>query len=83
MYGDSINDKEMFKLHKGVIKIRISGNGKLYCHVPYTNYSSDTMKFNKGEKVGVLSIYGRCNAKVSKSKSKKSLFRKFIIQFIA
>ena len=56
IYGDSINDKEMFKIHKGVIKIRISGNGILYCYVPYTNLSSDIVKFNKGQRIGVLSV---------------------------
>ena len=45
IYGDSMNDRELLKLHKGVIKIRVSGNGKLYCYIPYTNYSIDTVKF--------------------------------------
>ena len=50
-----------------MIKIIISGNGKLYYHVPYTNYSSDTVKFNKGEKVGVLSIVEEVMPKTTKS----------------
>ena len=50
-YGDNIDSSKLFKFQKGVIKIRLSGNKKLYCHIPYVNYSNNTKTLKKGEKL--------------------------------
>ena len=64
-YGDNIISSELFKLQKGVIKIKMSGNGKLYCHIPYVNYSSNTKRFRKGQRLGVISLVDKINPSTS------------------
>ena len=55
-FGDNVGPGDLFKLQPGIIKIKLSGNNRLYCHVPYTNLSTETIKFRKGRTVGSLSV---------------------------
>ena len=43
-------------LKPGVIKIKLSGNNKIYCYIPYSNLSEETIKLGKGRLVGSLSL---------------------------
>ena len=55
-FGDNAGPGSLFKLQPGVIKIKLSGNNKIYCHIPYSNLSGETINLNKGRTVGSLSL---------------------------
>ena len=44
-YGDNVGPQNLFKIQSGVIKVKLSGNQKLYCHVPYSNLSEEAVFF--------------------------------------
>ena len=46
-YGDNLGPQNLFKVQSGVIKVKLSGNNKLYCHVAYSNLSEDTISPKK------------------------------------
>ena len=46
-YGDNLGPQNLFKVQSGVIKVKLSGNNKLYCHVAYSNLSEDTISLKK------------------------------------
>ena len=46
------------KFQEGLIKVRKTGNGKLYAYVGYINHTSEKMTIKDGEIVGGLSISG-------------------------
>ena len=60
-FGDCIDSNELMKLHDGIIKIKSSGNNRLYTYVPYTNFSSSIKKFEKGQKLGYLYLCEELN----------------------
>ena len=33
-FGDNVGPGELFKLQPGVIKLKLSGNNKIYTHIP-------------------------------------------------
>ena len=49
-FGDNAGPGSLFKLQPGVIKIKLSGNGRVYCHIPYSNLSEETINLKKREK---------------------------------
>ena len=55
-FGDNENLKPLFKLLPTVIKVKLSGNNKLYCRIPYRNLSSNPINLQKGNIVGSLSL---------------------------
>merc|ERR1711888_255855 len=55
-FGDNENLKPLFKLLPTVIKVKLSGNNKLYCRIPYRNLSSNPFNLQKGNIVGSLSL---------------------------
>ena len=55
-FGDNIGPGKLFKLQPGVIKIKLSGNKKIYTHIPYSNISDETIILKKGNTLGVLSL---------------------------
>ena len=55
-FGDNDGPGSLFKLQSGVIKIKLSGNNKIYCHIPYSNLSGETINLKKGKTVGSLSV---------------------------
>ena len=38
------------------MKVKVTGNNKLYCHIAYTNLGSSTKRLEKGQKIGFLSL---------------------------
>ena len=56
VYGDNESDSDLFELHRGIVKIKSTGNNKLYCHIAYSNLGTTTKTFNKGQKLGFLSL---------------------------
>ena len=55
-FGDNPGPGPLFKLQPGVIKIKLSGNNRIYCHIPYSNLSEETIFLKKGRVVGSLSL---------------------------
>ena len=55
-FGDNTGPGELFNLQAGIIKIKLSGNGRVYCHAPYSNLSEETINLKKGKSVGSLSL---------------------------
>ena len=55
-YGDNENLTPLFKLLPTVIKVKLSGNNRLYCRIPYKNLSSNPIYLKRGNIVGNLSL---------------------------
>ena len=55
-FGDNEEEDNLFELHSGIVKVKISGNNKLYCHIGYTNLGSTSKRLRKGQKIGFLSL---------------------------
>merc|ERR1711888_158820 len=55
-FGDNENLTPLFKLLPTVIKVKLSGNNKLYCRIPYKNLSSNPIHLKRGNIVGNLSL---------------------------
>ena len=55
-FGDNLGPGPLFKLQTGIIKVKLSGNNKIYAHIPYRNLSEETMILKKGRTVGSLSL---------------------------
>ena len=55
-FGDNTGPGQLFKLQPGVIKIKLSGNKKIYTHIPYSNISDETIILKKGNTLGTLSL---------------------------
>ena len=55
-FRDNAGSQTLFKLQPGVIKVRSTGNNKIYCHIPYSNLSEETINLYKGKTVGSLSL---------------------------
>ena len=45
-----------FELREGLIKVRTSGNNKLYAYIPYINHSQEKVILRKGQPIGGLTI---------------------------
>ena len=55
-FGDNVGPGPLFKLQPGIIKIKLSGNNKIYCHIPYSNLSEENINLKKGKTLGSLSL---------------------------
>ena len=55
-YGDNTGPQNLFKFQPGVIKVKLSGNNRLYCHVTYSNLSEENIHLSKNQTIGNLSL---------------------------
>ena len=55
-FGDNEGEDNLFELHSGIVKVKVTGNNKLYCHIGHTNLGSATKRLEKGKIIGLLSL---------------------------